>query len=153
MDKLRTFADQLFVEACSASLGIARAWITSLLAGAISPYWTGSAATDTRRPSGTPESVQQRHRPEYVCHTWPGGCERPFKAPKIFQPRQKEVKDLAIVDRFRKASGNADRQTGSYPGPDDKQSRGHIAVAGLITIPFPDVLEIVAGHEGDICPG
>ena len=72
---------------------------------------------------------------------------RPFKAPKIFQPRQKEVKDLAIVDRFRKHQETLIGKLEAIRVQTINKVVVTSPVAGLITIPFPDVLEILAGHE------
>ncbi len=72
---------------------------------------------------------------------------RPFKAPKLFQPRQKDVKDDAIVDRFRKHQEALIRKLEAIRVQPLNKVVVTSPVAGLITIPLTDVLEILAGHE------
>ncbi len=72
---------------------------------------------------------------------------RPFKAPKIFQPRQQEVKDAAILDRFRKHQEALIRKLEAIRVESLNKVVVTSPVAGLITIPLTDVLEILPGHE------
>jgi len=57
------------------------------------------------------------------------------------------VKDLAIVDRFRKHQETLIGKLEAIRVQTINKVVVTSPVAGLITIPFPDVLEILAGHE------
>lgn len=73
--------------------------------------------------------------------------KRSFKAPKLFQPRTRQSRDPAILQRFLGHQQTLLEKLEKIRVADLTTCVITSPVAGLITLPLSDLLQVLAGHE------
>lgn len=73
--------------------------------------------------------------------------QRSFKAPRLFEPKPRLVGDPAIIQRFMAHQDALIRKLESIRLHEPERCIITSPVAGLITLPLYDLLEVLPGHE------